>query len=90
MLGNMPVISTFFGIVIRMHFREHEPKHFHAEHQALDGKFDFDGNQTVGNITSKNALELIRQWAVLNREALDSNWSKIGSGQPLDRIPPLE
>jgi hypothetical protein len=61
----MPVVSIFFGIVIRMHFREHEPKHFHAEHQAREGKFDFDGNQTVGNVTSKNAPELIRQWAVL-------------------------
>ena len=58
----MPVISIFFGIVIRMYFREHEPKHFHAEHQAQEGKFDFDGNQLVGNITSRNALELIRQW----------------------------
>jgi hypothetical protein len=86
----MPVISIFFGIVIRMHFREHEPKHFHAEHQAGEGKFDFEGNQTVGNITSKNALDLIRQWAVLNREALESNWLKIKAGQPLDRIPPLD
>ena len=53
-------------------------------------KIDFDGNQTVGNIASKNALDLIRQWAVLNREALESNWSKIKTGQPLDRIPPLD
>jgi hypothetical protein len=30
--------------------------HFHAEHQSQQGKFDFDGNQIVGNITSKNAL----------------------------------
>jgi hypothetical protein len=44
----MPVISVFFGIVIRMYFREHEPKHFHAEHQAQEGKFDFDGNQILG------------------------------------------
>ena len=86
----MPVISLFFGIVIRMHYREHEPRHFHAEHQSQQGKFDFEGNQTVGNITSKNALELIRQWAQLHRAALDANWSKIKAGQPLDRIPPLE
>jgi hypothetical protein len=86
----MPVIAIFFGIVVRMHYREHEPKHFHAEHQAREGKFDFDGNQTVGNITSKNALELIRQWAVLNRDALEANWSKIKAGEPLDRIPPLD
>jgi hypothetical protein len=86
----VPVISVFFGIVIRMYYKEHEPPHFHAEHQALEGKFDFDGNQVVGNITSRNALELIRQWAQLYRAALSDNWSKIKTGQPLDRIPPLE
>jgi len=89
-LAGMPVIAIFFGIVIRMHFKEHEPRHFHAEHQSLQGKFDFDGNQTVGNITSKNALDLIRQWAQLNRAALDANWANIKAGKPLNRIPPLE
>jgi hypothetical protein len=76
-LADMPVISVFFGIVIRMYFREHEPKHFHAEHQAQEGKFDVDGNQIVGNITSRNALGLIQQWTQLNREALEVHWAKI-------------
>jgi hypothetical protein len=89
-LATVPVISIFFGIVIRMYYKEHEPRYLHAEHQAHDGKFDFDGNQIVGNITSANALALIRQWAQLNRGALDANWSKIQAGQALDRIPPLE
>ena len=26
----MPTISTFFGIAIRMYYREHMPPHFHA------------------------------------------------------------
>ena len=86
----MPVIAVFFGIVIRMYYKEHPPRHFHAEHQAQEGRFDFDGNQVLGNITSKNALGLIRQWAQLNRAALEANWSKIRSGKPLERIPPLE
>lgn len=28
----MPQISYFFGIVIKMYFREHNPPHFHAEY----------------------------------------------------------
>jgi len=68
----------------------HEPRHFHAEYQSQQGKFDFNGSQTVGNITSKNALKLIRQWAQLNRPALDANWANISAGKPLNRIPPLE
>jgi len=86
----MPVIAIFFGIVIRMYYKEHEPRHFHAEHQGQYGKFDFDGRQLAGNITSRTALRLIRKWAQLNRPALDANWANISAGRPLDRIPPLE
>jgi hypothetical protein len=28
----MPIISAFYGIMIRMFYKEHEPAHFHAEH----------------------------------------------------------
>ena len=86
----MPVVAIFFGIIIWMYYKEHEPKHFHAEHQSQQGKFDFDGRMIVGNITSTNALKLIRQWARLHRVALDANWVNIVAGKPLDRIPPLE
>jgi len=30
----VPIISTFFGIVIRMVYKDHEPAYFHAEHQG--------------------------------------------------------
>jgi hypothetical protein len=89
-MARAPIVATFVGIVIRMHYREHEPRHFHAEFQAQSGKVDFVGNQTVGNITSRNALQLIRKWAVLDRAALDTNWSKIKASESLNRVPPLE
>jgi hypothetical protein len=28
----LPIISTFFGIIVRMFFDDHAPPHFHAEH----------------------------------------------------------
>ena len=34
----MPTIAYFYGIAIRMYFREHPPPHFHAiygEHEAV-------------------------------------------------------
>ena len=51
----MPSISVFFGIIIRMFYNDHEPPHFHAEHQGLQGKFDFDGDMLVGAIESRTA-----------------------------------
>jgi hypothetical protein len=86
----MPVISIFFGIVIRMHFREPEPRHFHAEYQGQHGKFAFSGEMTVGNIQSGTALRLIREWAALHAPELEANWERMKAGQPLNRIAPLE
>ena len=28
----MPEVARFFGIVVRMYFRDHSPAHFHAEY----------------------------------------------------------
>ena len=49
----------FFGIVVRMFYKEHEPAHFHAEYQGQQGKFDFDGNPIVGSLESGTAVKLI-------------------------------
>jgi hypothetical protein len=86
----VPIISIFFGIVVRMFYKEHEPPHFHAEYQGQEGKFDFNGRVTIGNIQSRTALRLIRQWAALHHADLEANWAKMKAGQPLDKIAPLE
>lgn len=86
----MPVISTFFGIAIRMFFGDHPPPHFHAEYQGEKATFNFRGEILAGNISSKTAQRLIREWARLHRLELVVNWRKIEQGQPLNRIKPLD
>jgi hypothetical protein len=38
----MPIISTFYGIIIKMYFQqsEHNPPHFHAIYGEYVGAFD--------------------------------------------------
>jgi hypothetical protein len=86
----MPIISMFFGIVIRMFYREHEPAHFHAEYQGQQGKFGLEGEILAGSIQSKTALRLIREWASSHRDELVANWNRMKAGEPLERIEPLE
>ena len=86
----MPIISVFFGIVIRMFYREHGPAHFHAEYQGQQATFDFDGEMLAGNIQSKTARRLIGEWATSHRPNLEANWENVRVGRPLERIEPLE
>jgi len=42
----MPEISRFYGIIVRLYYRDHPPAHFHAiygEHEALILKQAYDG-----------------------------------------------
>jgi hypothetical protein len=86
----VPIISTFFGIVIRMFYREHEPPHFHAEYQGQQAKFNFDGEMTAGDISSKTARRLIKDWASTNRAQLEANWKNMKAGRTLEKIEPLQ
>jgi hypothetical protein len=86
----MPVISTFFGIVIRMFYREHGVPHFHAEYQGQQATFTFDGEHLAGGLQSRTARQLIRDWSLARRTELDANWKRMKAGEPLERIAPLD
>ena len=86
----MPIISTFFGIIVRMYFGDHPPPHFHAEYQGQRATFDFDGNLLSGQIRSNTAKRLLREWAVLHKDELMLNWKRIEEGQPIAKIEPLD
>ena len=86
----MPIISTFFGIVIRMFYQEHEPAHFHAEYQGQQATFLVTGEILAGAIRSGTARRLIREWAAEHRGELEANWARMKAGQALERIRPLE
>ena len=86
----MPIVSTFFGIVIRMFYREHGVPHFHAEYQGQQATFTFDGELLAGSINSRTALRLIKEWSLANRDQLDANWANARAGESLERIAPLE
>lgn len=85
----VPRISTFYGIVITMYYRDHEPPHFHAvygEHQAQIVIATLE--PLFGELPSR-ALRLVREWAELHRTELEENWEKARAREALDTIAPL-
>ena len=86
----MPYVSMFFGIVIHMFYKEHNPPHFHAEYQGQEASFDFDGNIVEGKMKSRTAQRLIREWAVLHREELMRNWERAAAKETIEKIDPLD
>jgi hypothetical protein len=86
----MPVVSMFFGIVVRMYYLEHEPAHFHAEYSGRWAVFDLVGEVMRGDLGSRRARRLVRMWALRNRSRLEANWRRGAAGEAILPIPPLE
>ena len=86
----MPIISAFFGIVVRMYYDDHSPAHFHAEFHGDRGSFDLDGELLSGSIRSRVARRLIQEWAAIHRGELEENWENSREGRPMRALDPLE
>jgi hypothetical protein len=86
----VPIVSIFFGIIIRMYYREHGIAHFHAEYQGEQATFTTDGEVLAGQITSRTARRLIKEWATAHQIELQANWDRSRQGEALERIAPLE
>ena len=86
----MPEISRFFGIIIRMFYDDHNPPHFHVEYSGSKAIFDLQGNIITGNLNSKTATKLVREWIDLHEDELSTDWELARSKMPLKNIPPLD
>jgi hypothetical protein len=70
----MPVITRFYGIVIKMYFNDHLPPHFHAIYGEYNGIFDLTTLEMLEGDLPKRAQKLIREWAQRHQNELKEMW----------------
>lgn len=83
----MPEITRFYGIVIKIFFRnEHNPPYIHAIYGEHNGLIDISTLEMIeGDLPSK-ALELVKEWAGMYRKELMAMWND----KVLQKLPPLK
>jgi len=86
----MPIISTFYGIIIRMFFDEHAPPHFHAEYGEFKASIDIGALGITGGKLPRRAQELVLDWAELHQKDLMDNWELCRQHQEPKKIEPLK
>jgi len=70
----MPVISRFYGIIIKMYFNEHGIPHFHAIYNEYNGVFTISDLVMIeGDLPSK-AQSLVKEWAHKYKNELEKMW----------------
>ncbi|HEY3799639.1 MAG TPA: DUF4160 domain-containing protein [Caulobacteraceae bacterium] len=86
----MPIISIFFGIVVRINFGDHAPPHLHAEYQGEEALFDLRTAEVIAGHLPRSARRLVTDWMTRHQADLLRNWDLASRGQPTFRIEGLD
>ena len=88
----MPILSLFYGIIVRM-YREkggkHNMPHIHAELSGEEVVVALDGTVLEGSIP-RAKMKLLDAWMEIHREDLEANWKLLSNGEQFFRIDPLK
>lgn len=89
----MPTISMFFGIIIRMFYKDnqqHHLPHIHAEFQGDVAVFAIaDGSILDGGIPPAKR-KLVEAWIEIHRDELLADWQLAVEGSTVFKIKGLE
>ena len=73
----MPVLSRFYGIVIRMYFQqaEHNPPHIHALYGEDMAALNIQTGEVLEGSLLPKALAMVREWTNLHKDDLLQIWT---------------
>ena len=84
----MPILSIFYGIVIKMYFKqsEHNPPHIHAIYNENAAAIDFITGDVLDGYLPQKELALVREWLRSNVNELQEIWQT----QEFRKLSPLK
>ncbi|NEP45617.1 MAG: DUF4160 domain-containing protein [Okeania sp. SIO2H7] len=86
----MPVISQFYGIIIRMFYNDHAPPHFHAVYGEYELIVGISPITIIHGKVPNRVRSMILEWAALHQQELLDNWNRCRQAEVLLSIEPLE
>ena len=87
----MPVLSMFYGIIIRMQSEKggkHHVPHIHVICGDDESVFSLDGEKLEGTIQNSK-MKLVAAWIEIHKEELRSDWKLLEEGEQPFKIEPL-
>lgn len=85
----VPELCRFYGIIIRMHYGDHAPPHFHATYGDQEALLGIDSLTILKGRLPPRARGLVVEWAALHQAELRDAWDRATRREELIRIEPL-
>lgn len=89
----MPTISMFYGIIIKMFFRDnerHKLPHIHAEYQGQVGVYSIPDGKLLAGSLPIHREKLVVAWIEIHKDELMADWTLAVNGQKIFTIKGLE
>jgi hypothetical protein len=89
----MPVLSMFYGIIIRMFYfdnKEHHLPHIHIEYGEYKAVISIPNGEILGGNFPNDKLKLVLAWMEIHKEELAANWKLAIEGQSIFKIEALK
>ncbi len=89
----MPVISMFYGIIIRMFYKDnqqHHLPHIHVEYQGKVVVISIEDSEILDGIFPPAKKKLVDAWIEIHRDELLADWVLAVEGSKTFRIKGLE
>jgi hypothetical protein len=89
----MPVIAMFYGLIVRMYFRDnkqHHLPHIHVGYQDEEAIFSIpEGELLEGNLPPKKR-KMVEAWIAIHDDELMADWNLAVKGEQIYKIDPLK
>ena len=88
----MPFISTFYGILIYLYWkdtRQHNLPHLHAHYAGDEAVFGIESGDLLDGTLPHRQTRMVQAWIEIHRDELMADWSLAVKGESTFKIEPL-
>ena len=89
----MPIVSQFYGIIIRMYFNDlekHHSKHIHVQYNEFDAVYSIEEVSVLEGKVPQKQHKLVIAWMEIHKEELNALWEVCQKDGEIFKIDPLK
>ena len=87
----MIVLCRFYALIIRLHYDDHNPPHFHVwRGKKYLATFDINKADVIGGSLTRPDLALVIAWTYMHQRELMNAWKDASEHKRPKKIAPLK
>ena len=86
----MPIVSAFYGMIIRIYYSDHNPPHFHVSYGDKEMVVGIRTGRILKGGFPKRLKNAIEEWRLLHKDELLAAWNDAQQLRAIRKIKPLE